>query len=233
MKMQMMSAVGALALLAGVSAASTVEIATWNVGSGQYRNNFLLNSSSNFGGGNTLELGMRTVYRQSAQLVDVYGNDYQVVGGHQTAGQQGAFATHTGRNRWNFDYHIFYSGGVQNLDSLTMTITSPTGNTVTAPSYDMKLANNDNVTGGTPFPGGDSQDPTYFIQDSQNPVFAPWFAGVFDMNVVGTYTFTLTAVEGAETMTQIMTVTVVPAPLAATAGLVGLFGVATVRRRKA
>lgn len=229
MQMQKFVFVSVAALVAGAAAADTIP--TWNVGSGQYRNNFLLSSSNTFGGGNTLELGLRTVYRQSAELAQLVGETFTVHNGFQTAGVHGASATNTARNAWNFDYHIFYSGGVQNLDSLTMTITSPAGNTVTAAAFNMLVANNDNVTGGTPFPGGDSQDPTFFIQDSQNPVFAPWFAG-FDMNVVGTYTFTLTAVEGADTMTQSMQVNVVPAPLAATSGMAGLAAIALRRRRR-
>jgi hypothetical protein len=94
----------------------------------------------------------------------------------------------------------------------------------------MKLANNDNVTGSQPYPAGDSQNPFNFIQDSQNPVFAPWFTPAFNMNVTGLYTFTLTATSGADTVSQTMNVNVVPAPGAA--ALMGLGGLLAVRRRR-
>lgn len=214
---------------AGSSSAATSTIPTWNVGSGQPQDNFLLDSYQAFPGG-MLELGQRTIHRQSATPVPVTGNTYTVWSGYQTAGEFGAPVTNMARNRWNFDYHIYYAGGFANLDSLTMTITSPLGNTVTAPFFDMKVANNDNVTGAQPYPMGDSMNPAFYIQDSQNPVFAPWFVATFDMNVEGLYTFTLTAVEGSTTASQTMFVNVIPAP-GATA-LLGLGGIVCIRRRR-
>ncbi len=215
--------------LLDLSSAKADTISTWNVGSGQPQDNFLLTQVSAFPGG-MLELGQRAIFRQSATPVALTGDTYLVYSGFQTAGEYGAPTTVTNRNRWNFDYHISYGGGVQNLDSLTMTIMSPSGNTVMAPFFDMKVANNDNVTGSTPFPGGDSQNPVFFIQDSQNPVFAPWFAPSFDMNVEGIYTFTLTAVEANTTITQVMHLNVVPAP--GSFALLGLGGLAAARRRR-
>jgi hypothetical protein len=221
------AAIVAAAPLAGASVVTT--IATWNVGTGQPQGNFLYDSNPSFPGG-AIELGQRATFRQSATYPTVSGNTYTVYNGYQTAGQYGAPVTATNRNRWNFDYHIYYAGGVQNLNSLTMVITSPSGNTVSAASFDMLTANNDNVTGSTPYPGGDSQNPAFFIQDSQNPVFAPWFNPSFDMSVTGTYTFTLTAVEGSSTFSQTMNINVLPTPGAA--AILGLGGLVTTRRRR-
>ncbi len=218
-----------VALLVCTGSSSAAMIPTWNVGSGQPQDNFVLDQYPAFPGG-ALELGQRTIYRQSAMPVPVSGTMYTVYSGYQTAGEFGAPSTNIARNRWNFDYHIYYSGGVQNLDNLFMTITSPTGNTVSALFFDMKVANNDNVTGSQPFPAGDSQDPTFYIQDSQNPVFAPWFVPMFNMDVEGLYAFTLTAVEGQASVSQTMYVNVIPAPGAG--ALLGLCGLTCVRRRR-
>jgi len=94
----------------------------------------------------------------------------------------------------------------------------------------MKVANNDNVTGSIPFPGGDSQNPAFFIQDSQNPVFAPWFNAPFNMDVEGLYTFTLTAVEGNSTASVMMQTLVMPAP--STMALIAIGGIVSLRRRR-
>lgn len=228
----MLAVVAVLALVQCISVAraSTVgTISTWNVGSGQPQGNFLIDQYTSFPGGQ-LEFGQSVNYRQSALYPTVSGNTYTVVSGHQTAGEYGSFATNTARNRWNFNYHIWYEGGISNLDSLTMVITSPMGNTVALPSFNMMVMNNDNVTGSTPWPAGDAQNPAFFIQDSQNPVFVPWFVPTFNMNVEGLYSFTLTATEGSTTVSQTMFVNVVPAPAAAT--LLGFGGLLTARRRR-
>lgn len=209
---------------------SAATVSTWNVGSGQYQNNFLLDSDLNFAGGGLLEIGQRAVFRQSAQLPVVSGSTYDVYPGFQQAGVNGAPSTNVNRNAWNFDYHIYWAGGVQNLDSLTMTITAPSGNTVAFPAFDMKIANNDNVTGSVPWPGGDSQNPAFYIQDSQNPVFAPWFTPTFDMNVTGVYTFVITAIEGNNTLSQTMNINVIPTP--GVASIIGSIGLAGLRRRR-
>jgi hypothetical protein len=91
--------------------------------------------------------------------------------------------------------------------------------------FDMKLAANDNVP-----PAGDSQDPTLYIQDSQNPFFAPWFVPPFNPDVVGQYTFTLRAQEGASVLTQTMNVNVVPEPAAL--GLAGIAAAGLLMRRR-
>lgn len=225
-------ALGAASSFAGGASATT--IGSWNVGSGQYQDNFQFSEDLGFEGGE-LELGLRAVFRQSATRVTVTGDVYSVLPGHQQAGVAGAPVTAPDRAMWNFDYHIYYAGGVQNLDSLTLTITTPAGNTVTTTPdgvgvFDMKLANNDNLPGNSG--SDDDNDPAYYIQDSQNPVFFPWFESPFDMNVVGDYTFTLTATRGASTLTETMTVSVVPEP--ASLALVALGGaLVLVRRSKA
>jgi|GEM_PF-6803628 len=233
-----MSCIVASLFFVVVSVVKADMITTWNVGSGQPKDNFLFDAYPGFGsggvpeivGGNILELGLRTIHRQSAIPAPVSGNTYTVHAGYQTGGEFGAPVTNLSRNRWNFDYHVYYSGGVQNLDSLTMTIVSPTGNTVSAPFFNMKVANNDNVTGSIPFPGGDSQNPAFFIQDSQNPVFAPWFNAPFNMDVEGLYTFTLTAVEGNSTASVMMQTLVMPAP--STMALIAIGGIVSLRRRR-
>ena len=230
--------VAALALLV-VSAVAPMShaadtIPTWNVGSGQYRDNFLLTNNLDFdGAGNELQLGLRVVYRTSLTRVplDESTSTFTALSGTQQDGVVGASGDRPDRNRWNFDYHAFFEGGVQNLDSLTLTITSPAGNTVTPPGvFDLKVANNDNVTGSQPFPAGDSQDPAFYIQDSQNPVFAPWFVAPFNPEVLGTYTFTLRAQEGASVLTQSMNVNVVPEP--ASLGLAGVVVPGLLMRRR-
>jgi hypothetical protein len=209
--------------------AEAATISTWNVGSGQYQDNFQFTQDAGFTGG-ALELGLRTVYRQSATLVPASGDTYTALKGPQELGVVGAIANNAARNRWNFDYHIYYAGGVQNLDSLTLTITSPAGNTVTGTGvFDMKVANNDNVPTNS---GSDNdQDLNFYIQDSQNPVFDPWFVPTFNMEAQGLYTFTLTAIEGSSTLTQTMNVNVVPEP--ASVAILGLgVGALLLRRRR-
>ena len=60
------------------------------------------------------ELGQRTIYRQSAMPVPVSGTMYTVYSGLPDGGRVRCPSTNIARNRWNFDYHIYYSGGVQN-----------------------------------------------------------------------------------------------------------------------
>ena len=225
----------AAASVAAPGAYGADTIPTWNVGSGQPRDNFLFDNHLDFdGNGNELQLGLRVVYRTSVTPVplDESTNTYSPLAGTQEDGVVGASGTRADRNRWNFDYHAFYEGGVVNLDSLTLTITSPAGNTVTGTGvFDLKAANNDNVTGSQPFPAGDSQDPAFYIQDSQNPFFAPWFVAPFNPNVLGTYTFTLRAQEGAAVMTQTMNVNVVPEPTTLGIACMAAAGLLLRRRR--
>jgi hypothetical protein len=224
----------ALALVAVSTAApksyGADTIPTWNVGSGQTRDNFVLDNNLNFdGNGNELQLGLRVQYRTSITPVplDESTNTYTALAGTQQDGVVGASGDRPDRNRWNFDYHVYYEGGVQNLDSLTLTITSPAGNTVTGTGvFDLKMASNDNAS----FPAGDAQDPAFYIQDSQNPVFAPWFVPPFNPDVLGQYTFTLRAQEGASVLTQSMNVNVVPEP--ASLGLAGIAAVGLLMRRR-
>ena len=82
-------------------------IATWNVGSGQYRDNFLLTNNLDFdGAGNELQLGLRVVYRTSLTRVplDESTSTFTALSGTQQDGVVGASGDHPGRNRWNFDY---------------------------------------------------------------------------------------------------------------------------------
>lgn len=204
------SVVRSAALAAAVffaSAASAASIASWNVGSGQDKNNFQFTSTTF--GSDTIELGLRAQQRQVGSVAP-YGDTYYVQPGLQTSP-----STPSPRVWWNFDYHAYVSGGLSTLDSLTLTITSTNANTPSSLSganlLTLAALNDSDVQAG--------QDRDHYFQNSQNPFFG-WFNPQFDPNLRGSYTFTLTATRGMQSVSEAMTVTVVPVPAALPAGLV-------------
>ena len=133
-------------------------------------------------------------------------------------------------------------GTIADLDSLTLDISTGNGSPPGASPFDLlalRAAIDCHAAGcanGAPS-NPDAQggaDPTHFSQASQNPTFARWFQAPFDMFRPGTYTLTLTATEGQESVSTSIDVFVVPEP--ATLGLFGTalaaLGFASRRRRK-
>lgn len=209
------------AVVFAASAASAATLSSWNVGSGQDKDNFQLNAAT-FDNG-IVQLGLRAQLRTLGSVApngDVYSFE---------PGTQSAPATpNANRARWNFDIHAFAAGGLANLDTLTLSIVSDNANQPTAASFNLldptlnAAISSSNVALG--------QDRASYLQASQNPVFAPWFAGSFDSFAPGNYRFTLTATRtlgnapGPQSISENMTVTIVPTPTALPAGLALMVG---------
>jgi PEP-CTERM motif len=219
----------ALALVAA-NAASADTTVDWRQGSGNTGAHFT--TSDGVLDELDIQLGLRAIQRNVGTVTPT-GNVYLVEPG---PGAQ------LNRAWWNFDIHVQYEGAIADLDSLTLDIStgsgSPPGLTpfdllVLRPAIDCHVLNCANPAPTNPDAGGD-EHPENFFQASQNPTFAPWFQAPFDMFRPGTYTFTLTATEGQESISTSIDVFVVPEP--ATMSLFGTalaaFGFASRRRRK-
>jgi hypothetical protein len=211
------------AVVFAASAASAATLSSWNVGSGQDKDNFQLNSAT-FDNG-IVQLGLRAQLRTLGSVAPS-GDVYSIAPGTQSAPAVPA----PNRARWNFDIHAFAAGGLANLDTLTLSIVSDNANQPTAVSFNLfdptlnAAISSSNV--------GLGQDRASYLQASQNPVFAPWFTAPFDSFAPGNYRFTLTATRALgnspqpmiQTISEGMTVTIVPTPTALPAGLALMIG---------
>jgi hypothetical protein len=196
-------------------------VTSWNIGNGQANGNFQVTNGTLAGG--TIQLGLRAVMRQGPQITPIE-DDYYVPGGSQIGVPN--------RAAWNFDYSVYYEGVVANLDSLTLTITTADGSPVGAGNPFNLLAMRgfaDCHMGTCAHPA----EPTHYLQDSQNPVFAPWFEAPFSKSQVGTYHFVLAAKGGDFTASTAMDVIVTPEPAELTLALVlGFFVLIFLKRKR-
>ncbi len=178
----------------------------WDVGSGQCNGSFTVTDDATFAGGH-VELGLRAEQRSVGQVAD-NGGDYTV--------QLGSDTTQPNANRawWNFNASIAYSGSINTLDALTLTVVTDRGSAVApAPSADLLAARgtiDDRHVNTTPTTGFND-----VYQISQNPLFG-WLNGCttnadcavgtcthpFSVGMClseeGAWKVTLTAVEGAD-----------------------------------
>ncbi len=248
-KSVLMTGVMAIGLMSATTWAASVNI--WNVGSGQANGDFQVTESGI--AGEKIQLGIRTTLRQLGNIVPS-GNVYTVLPG--TQGGIASEPVNPNRARWNFDFHIAYSGDISTLDALVLQISTVGGSTPAAPVIDLlnpfirgaidsqtngsaSATPTTRVDGLSDGPHSVSDgDPVHLYQASQNPVFG-WFADPgpgaingFDPNKAGDYLFTLTAVEGADRVSTQMVVRVVPLPVSVWMGLSLLGGLGVVRRIK-
>jgi len=222
----------AVALVAANAAMADTTV-DWRQGSGNTGAHFTT-ATDQFGAAAPLdiELGLRAVQR-NVGTVTPSGNTYVV--------QPGPSGQPT-RAWWNFDIHVDYEGVIADLDSLTLDISTGNGSPPASGPFDLlalrafidcHVAGCANGPPSNPDAQGGA-DADHFFQASQNPTFAPWFQAPFDMFRPGTYTFTLTATEGQESVSTSIDVFVVPEPtsmvLFGTA--LAAFGFASSRRRK-
>jgi hypothetical protein len=192
----------------GVSPGPTGSPATalgWDVGSGQCNGSFTVTDDAGFAGGH-IELGFRAEQRSAGQVADNGGGDYTV--------QLGADPANANRAWWNFQPSIAYSGDIDDLDALTLTIVTDSGSTVPAGPADLlalRGAIDDRQVNTTPTGAF-----TDVYQVSQNPLFDWLDACTTDADCTtgtcthpfnvgmclgeeGAWKFTLTATEGADT----------------------------------
>lgn len=227
--------VAAAAFVVGSASAATI---TWNVGTGQGPDNFLVTTGAL--DGSPIELGLRAQHRQSLVRPVLSGEVYSVQTGHQgqTPDLNGTGAPSvTNRARWNFDLHVFFNGGtIANLSALRLDVNRTLGLTTQSDAFDL-LALRDPIdchfgsficasgfagTSGTDIDGDNdlsdgspfTPDPTQYYQGSQNPVFGFFstlpFSPVFSFNDEATYGFRLVAVNstGSNSVSRTMCVNV-------------------------
>ncbi len=226
----------ATAFAAAVFAANAATADTtvdWRQGNGNTGAHFTT-ATDQFGAAAPLdiELGLRAIQRNVGTVTPA-GNTYVV--------QPGPSAQ-LNRAWWNFDIHVNYEGTITDLDSLTLDISTGNGSPPGASPFnllalraaiDCHVAGCANGAPSNPDAGGGA-DPDHFFQASQNPTFAPWFQAPFDMFRPGTYTFTLTATEGDDSVSTSIDVFVVPEPtaMALFGTALAALGFASRRRRK-
>ena len=224
------------AVVAGLVASNPAMADTtvdWRQGSGNTGAHFTT-ATDQFGAAAPLdiEIGLRAIQRNVGTVTPA-GSTYVVQPGP---------SLQLNRAWWNFDIHVNFEGTIADLDSLTLDISTGNGSPPGASPFDLlalragidcHVANCANPSPTNPDAQGD-EDPTHFFQASQNPTFSPWFQPPFDMFRPGTYTFTLTATEGQDSVSTSIDVFVVPEP--ATLGLFGTalaaLGFASRRRRR-
>lgn len=180
----------------------------WDVGSGQCNGSFTVTDDASFAGGH-IELGLRAEQRSVGQVADNGGGDYTV--------QLGSDTTQPNANRawWNFQPSIAYSGNINDLDALTLTIVTDRGSAIPpSPTTDLlalRGAIDDRHANTTPTSGF-----TDLYQISQNSLFGwlnacttnadctvgtcthPFSVGLC-LSEEGAWKFTLAATEGADT----------------------------------
>ncbi len=211
-----------LALLSGTAAAATI---TWNVGTGQGPDNFVVSTGELDDA--TIELGLRAQHRQSLVRPVLTGEVYSVETGHQGEAPDvngtGAPSV-TNRARWNFDLHVFFDGGIiANLGALRLDVNRTLGANTQEDSFDLlalrapidchfapgicasgfpgtsgtDIDGDNDLSDGSPF----TPDPTQFYQGSQNPVFGSFsttaFTPVFSFADEATYGFRLVALDSS------------------------------------
>lgn len=170
----------------------------WDVGSGQCNGSFTVTADPAFPGGQ-LELGLRAEQRRIGQVARLGADDYEVELGPDL-GPPAA----PNRAWWNFQGSIAYGGDIDDLDALTLKITTDVGPNQPAAAVVDLLAIRAllDARNANPNPTSGFAD---LFQFSQNPEFG-WFSaapdtdgnptGKFDYSKAGAWRFTLTATEG-------------------------------------
>lgn len=208
----------------------STNVSSWTVGLGQSNGNFSV--TDDLIGVNAIQLGLRGEQR-SVGAINPSGHDYVALPGPDP--------TNLTRAWWNFQFSVGYNGDIETLDSLTLAIRKDAGSNSApiAPAFDL-LALRPLIEAG---PGSDGTFSDLY-QASQNPTFG-YFSPQYDLSPTASfaYFFTLTAVEGTQTVSSHMCVhspglacveaTAVPAP--GTLALLGASALALIglRRRRA
>lgn len=213
--------VGLLGLVSSPAAAAVIN--KWNVGVTEPAG-FIATNNPDFPGG-FAETAMWMEYADPTLEVDRDGDDFVV---NYLEGPL-VFCFHLGYFAGFADDGSPFGEGFTRSDlHIKMNVVAPDGVT-TVSDYDMRGAPNNNVTGNLPFLLGFPNPPQLFIQNKIPFQEVPWIIGA-DPSVLGTYSFTLTAVEGDSELSLTMYVRVVPAPGAV--GFLGLASLLALRRRR-
>ena len=232
----------ALIAFAGVASANIVTPSTRSPldtaflpGMGNSNTDFAISDITEVGGafdGNQVELGMKVKRRFFGQTgVGGSSNIYEVQTGFSPVDGSAGSPDDTSRAWWNFDFSVDFGSRTTTNTTVILTITDPENDSIIVPQ-----------PGGAP---GVPVNNTLY-QNSWNtgfgfinagyaiPVPPSFVPGIgFDVNLLGDYILTLTAIDN-DTQAEIGNVTaiarVVPTP--ASAALLGLSGLAALRRRR-